>query len=65
LGSGTGNEYVTLEDFRLQGLEAAPTRFLGDLIRSTSRLRLKPEQIIFKEKPSTLVDPDGELITDW
>ena len=63
LATGTGNEYVTLDDFRLQGLEAAPTHFLGDLIRSTGRLRLRPDQIIFKEKPSTLVDPRGQLIT--
>jgi endonuclease YncB( thermonuclease family) len=65
LGSGTGNEYVTLDDFRLQGLEAAPTHFLGDLIRPTGRLRLRPEQIIFKEKPSTLVDQEGRLIVGW
>ena len=46
MGSGSGNEYVTLEDFRLQELEAAPTRIPGDLIRSSGRLRLRPEQII-------------------
>lgn len=47
------------EDFLNQGATAAPVRFLDEFLTSGS-FTVWPEDIVFREKPSTLIGPDGQ-----
>jgi hypothetical protein len=39
--------------------------FLHEFLDAAGNFSLRPEDMIFKEKPSTLVDANGKRITSW
>lgn len=52
------------KDYVVQG-DAAPKIDLGDAIRSSGRLKYRPEDMVFTEAPSTLYAANGEPVRDW
>lgn len=52
------------QEFLGQGAASAPVHFLGDFLQNEV-LTLKPEDIVFRESPSKLIDANGEEITGW
>ena len=38
---------------------------LQEFLDADGHFSLRPEEMVFKEKPSTLVDANGEKITSW
>lgn len=65
VSAGTGNQIHTLDELQTQGLEAAPTRYIGDFLNAQNELTLAPEEIIFREKTSTLLHADGTRFETW
>jgi hypothetical protein len=39
-------------------------RFLGDFLQG-NKFTLQPEDVVFRESPSKLIDADGDEITKW
>jgi endonuclease YncB( thermonuclease family) len=64
VSTGAGNQMHRTDDFVLQGAAAARIEYLGQNIRS-NRLTLEPEQIVFRERPSLLIDSEGNPVTRW
>lgn len=55
----------TLAEFRTQGLADAPVHFIGDFLNDNDELVLAPEEIIFREKGSTLRHHDNTPFNSW
>ncbi len=53
------------EDFLLQGPTASPVYSLSEFISDDQEFDIPPEELIFQEKPSELVDPAGNIISSW
>jgi len=53
------------DEFLEQGPYAATEHVLNEYLKSDGEFALQPEQVVFKEKPSKLVGPDGKPVTDW
>ena len=53
------------EEFLEQGSTASTTYFLNEFIKTKGKIDFQPEDLVFSEKPSKLVDSDGKIITDW
>jgi len=51
-------------DFLQHGITAATPHFIYEFVKS-SNITARPEDLIFQEAPSTLVDGDGKKITNW
>lgn len=51
------------EDFLEQGPAAAPVYHLAELFAANGQLLRWPEEIVFRDAPSTLVGPDGKTPT--
>lgn len=49
-------------EFLTQGPAAAPVRFLDEFVQS-GFVTVWPEELVFREKPSRVVGPDGEPVT--
>jgi endonuclease YncB( thermonuclease family) len=64
VSTGAGNQMHRTVDFVLQGASAARIEYIGQHIKA-NRLALEPEQIVFREQSSLLVDPEGQPITKW
>lgn len=56
------DQLVLLEDLREQGIHAATVFALHDFVDRKNRVLKGPEEIVFKEKPGTLVDSKGKLV---
>jgi hypothetical protein len=54
----------TRDDFLARSATAAKVENLGDYIVG-GKLTLRPEDIVFREEGSTLVDAKGKKISDW
>lgn len=61
----TPDQLVLLNDFLVNGIHAAKVFFLHDFVNSNAMVAKNPEELVFQEKPGTLVDAKGKKITDW
>jgi endonuclease YncB( thermonuclease family) len=60
--SSKKDEVHELSDFLTQGPQAAPVRHLHEFVRDGT-VTVAPHQLVFREKPSTLRGPAGDV--DW
>ena len=59
------DQLILLKDFLTDGLTASPVHALHDFISDDNKILKKPEELIFQEKPGTLVNARGKKIVDW
>ena len=59
------DELMLTGDFLAHGVHSAATRFLDEFLKTDGTFTLRPEDMVFKEKSSTLVDTAGKKITAW
>jgi endonuclease YncB( thermonuclease family) len=55
-------------DFLTQGTNAAPMHFLSEFVHTDGKIDKEPQELVFREKRSSLIGPDGKLIpipTEW
>jgi hypothetical protein len=64
ISTGSGNEFHLRDDYLSQGAVAAVVHHLGDDVIG-GKLALEPEDIVFREQPSNLVDSNGTPVTNW
>ena len=64
LGKKKDDCFLT-KDFLLQGATAAPIHFLDEFVQPNGKITIKPQDLVFREKPSTLVDANGKIITSF
>lgn len=53
------------KDFLDHGVHSATQRNLHEFLDAAGNFSLRPEEMVFKEKPCTLVDARGRKITSW
>ncbi len=53
------------KDFLANGVHSATQRQLDEFLDAEGNFALRPEEMVFREKPSTLVDASGRRITSW
>ena len=53
------------KDFLANGVHSATQRFLHEFLDAAGNFSLRPEEMVFREKPSTLVDANGKRIISW
>jgi hypothetical protein len=63
--AGKGDELMLTNDFLANGVHSAKTRFLDTYLQSDGTFTLRPEDMVFKEAASSLVDTSGKEITQW
>lgn len=51
------------KEFLDQGATAAPIHLLSEFVGSDDKISKEPQELVFRENPSTLVGPDGKPIT--
>ena len=56
---------ILTTDFLSLGVHAATERQLGDFLDSSGKFSLGPQDMVFKEKPSTLLDANGKKVASW
>jgi endonuclease YncB( thermonuclease family) len=61
----TPDQLVLLNDFLANGITASRVYALHDFMTAEGTMLKKPEEIVFQEKPATLVGPDGKKIIEW
>jgi endonuclease YncB( thermonuclease family) len=61
----TPDQLVLLNDFLENGIHSAKVYSLHEFVSDHNRLLKNPEELIFKEKPGTLVNPKGKKIAVW
>ncbi len=59
------DQLVLLDDFLENGLNSAFVFPLHKFVNSENKFEKNPDEIVFKEKPGTLENPQGEKITEW
>ena len=59
------DQLVLLNDFLANGITASKVYALHDFVTVEGSILKKPEEIVFQEKPGTLVGPSGKKITEW
>src|SRR6185503_17383914 len=59
------DELMLTNEFLGSGVHSTATRFLDDFLKPDGTFTLRPEDMVFKEKSSTLVDATGKKITSW
>ncbi|MBS1575677.1 MAG: thermonuclease family protein [Bacteroidetes bacterium] len=59
------DQLVLLNDFLQNGVNSAQVFALDEFITADNKILKNPEEMVFKEKPSILVDPGGNKITKW
>ena len=52
-------------DFLQKGVTRATPRFLHEFIGSSGDIAFQADGIVFREKPSTLLGPDGKPVAAW
>lgn len=60
----TPDSCFEMDDFVSQG-SAAKHRLLSEFFDGSSKFKSRPEDLVFVDKPSTLVDKNGKKITHW
>jgi endonuclease YncB( thermonuclease family) len=58
------DQFFLRTEFLEQGESASPLHRLEDFIKNNT-IDKGPEDLIFREDPSKLVDPSGQIISDW
>ena len=61
----TPDQLVLLKDFLQQGLSSSQVHSLHDFITAKAAILKKPEELVFQEKPGTLVNAKGKKIINW
>lgn len=56
--------YMRTDDFLSDGITAAPHRPFSELFKN-GKFAAKPQDLVFSESPSQLVDANGKKITAW
>lgn len=59
------DQLILLNDFLQNGPTSSKVYNLHDYISSKGIISKKPEELVFQEKPGTLVNKNGKKITDW
>jgi endonuclease YncB( thermonuclease family) len=59
------DQLVLLDDFKLNGIHSAIVYSLHDFVTTKNTITKQPEELVFKEKPSLLVDSKGKKIDKW
>ena len=59
------DQLVFLDDFLENGLNSAFVFPLHKFVNSENKFEKNPDEIVFKEKPGTLVNPQGQKIIEW
>ncbi len=57
--------FFLTEEFIEQGIHTAPINYLHEYISEDDVFQLKPEELVFREKYSDLLDEDGNRVTKW
>ena len=52
-------------DFLIQGTNAAPVHFLSEFVGTDDKITKEPQELVFREKASTLLGPNGQPITKF
>ena len=60
----TKDEFHLTDDFLEQGVAAAEIHTLDEFIDQNGKFRLAPDEMVFREKPSKLIGPDGQPV-NW
>lgn len=59
------DQLVLLKDLLDNGVSASPVFALHDFVNNKAVIQKKPEELVFQEKPGTLVNKNGKKIVDW
>ncbi len=59
------DQLVLLDDLIENGKDSATVYFLHDLVTSENEILKDPEELVFMEKPGTLVDSKGKKVVKW
>jgi endonuclease YncB( thermonuclease family) len=59
------DQLILFNELLSQGLHSATTYSLHDFVSADNLISKNPEELIFKEKPGTLVNSKGVKITKW
>ncbi len=59
------DQLILLSDMLSQGLSASKVYALDDFVSDKNKIAKNPEDLVFQEKPGTLVNPRGTKIIDW
>ena len=62
---GNPDALVLTEDFLANGVHSATPRHLDEFLQPDGTFTLQPEDMVFMEKPSTLLDANNKKITAW
>jgi hypothetical protein len=60
----TKDEFHLTDDFLEQGVAAAEIHTLDEFINQNGKFALAPDEMVFREKPSRLLGPDGQPV-NW
>jgi len=52
-------------EFLSQGTNAAPVHFLSEFVGTDNKITKEPQELVFREKASTLLGPNGQPITKF
>jgi endonuclease YncB( thermonuclease family) len=61
----TPDQLILLTDFLKDGVHSGKVVALHDFVTAENQITKKPEDFVFKEKPSDLVNSKGKKITNW
>lgn len=59
------DQLILLDEYIELGLHSAPVYNLHDFISTDNRVEKNPEDLVFKEKPGTLLNADGDKVVEW
>ena len=59
------NVFFLTDDFLQNGGDSASVQFLSEHLDDSGKFGLTPEQLVFREAKSTLVDASGKPVTKW
>lgn len=59
------DELLLTKDFLANGVHSAKTHYLDEFMEIDGAYTLRPEEMVFKEGTSALVDSSGKKITTW
>jgi hypothetical protein len=59
------DQLVLLNDFLANGITSATIVNLHDFISADNKVLKNPEEMVFNEKPGTLVNAKGKKVTNW
>jgi hypothetical protein len=59
------DQLVLLDELINNGLHSATVYNLHDFVSTDNQVLKDSEELVFKEKPGTLVDSEGKKITKW